>query len=262
VPAQQEGVAEDVQAQALHGVGDMVCRMAEVQQAASARLELWWQQWANADDSPSSLHKYACWFKHRGPLGSKQHYLYDLSMPRQLQRQLLLLRTFNLKLGVHLHKFSASASPLCRHCGSCEDELHVLHACPTYGVLRVVYGIPSTPDVGMFDTVGPWPIAQYVRACMKLPEQEHADEVSTDSEFDDGSGDESVDGYQDGSFAERAWHAQLHVQGLRQPVRLALTRLWQCSTVLRCLLVVLLIVWFVYLLPIWALDAYRVDVKI
>ena len=202
----EEEEEEDVLIPTVPWVGDMVCDMADVQRAASTRLELWWQQWASEETAPSHLRKYACWFKHRDHLGSKDHYLYDLAMPRQLQRQLLLLRTFNLKLGTHLHRFNASVPSLCRHCGLCEDELHVLHHCPAYNVLRVIHGVNGTPGVEVFDTPGPLPVARYIRACLKLPE--HTGDVSTDSAAGDSSGDESDACMQEGRFVERAMRTQ------------------------------------------------------
>jgi hypothetical protein len=243
VPAQSaEGVeAEDVGVPTVPWLGDMVCRMAEVQQAASGRLELWWQQWATDTATPSQLHKYACWFKHRDHLGSKDHYLYDLKMPRQLQRQLLLLRTFNLKLGTHLHRFNPHASPVCRHCGMVEDELHVLHTCSAYSVLRVIHGIPGMPSVDVFDTPGPIPVARYIRACLKLPE--HAGSVSTDRE-----GEESDFSLEDGSFVERASRAQLHARKLWYMIRLVVAGEWQRTTVFRYLFLVLfcgLVCWLI-----------------
>jgi hypothetical protein len=240
IPAQPADGSPDTLVPTVPWVGDMVCHMSEVQQAAGARLELWWQQWADAEDAPSLLHKYACWFKHRDHLGSKNHYMYNLSLPKQLQRQLLLLRTFNLKIGVHLHKFNASISPSCRHCGLPEDELHVLHNCPAYNVLRVVHGIPSTPDVDMFDTLGPMPIARYMRACLKLPE--HDGNVSSDTELEEESDDDSDFGSQDGSFAERALRAQQYAQRIRRAICLALTaRGWQGAMVVRFLFLVLFV---------------------
>ena len=176
-------------------MGDMVCDIKQVNEAVSGRLKEWWQRWhSNEEGTPVQMHRYADWFKCRDHLDKKGHYLFDASMPRQLQRRLLQLRTFNLKLGVHQHKFGSRQSSSCQHCGGMEDEQHLLHHCQAYRELRTTHGIPVAVGPEVFTLSGPLTVAKYITACLKLPlhreddvhvhtpNAQHESEESTDSE--------------------------------------------------------------------------------
>jgi sorting nexin-29 len=150
--------------------------LGELQLACDSLLEQWWRQWGNGEaaEAGARLRQYAGWFKQWRHLQAKHHYLFDCSMPKQLQRHLLRLRAFNLTLAVHVSKWgssptsatSAGPGPRCQWCGNIEDEQHVLFSCPAYAELRARYGIPCHATAELFTGRGAWQVARFVRAVL------------------------------------------------------------------------------------------------
>ena len=150
-----------------------------VQQACSARLEHWWHHWRADPATPKQLQQYAQRFKCRDHLQQQRHYLYTLgqdhlspapaTVPHQLQRYLLRLRTFNLHLACHTSKWRAAGCQICPVCDLdvVEDEMHFLCSCPAYNGLRRQYVVPSVDSAAPMRQPGPAALARFVRAAWK-----------------------------------------------------------------------------------------------
>jgi hypothetical protein len=156
----------------------MVFNLQELQVASDFMLERWWEQWRDPGAASTQLHQYATWLKHWRHLEAHDHYLYQCKMPKQLQILLLRLRTFNLKLATHVHKWGGrgeqATGPGCRRCQRTwqgqlptEDEQHVLFECPSYAGLRQQYGIPCRPDARVFLGEDAWQTARFLRAALR-----------------------------------------------------------------------------------------------
>jgi hypothetical protein len=157
-----------------------VFALTELQLACEQLLDTWWQRWGATTQPAAGSHvrQYALWFKAWPHVEAKQHYLYDSNMPKQLQYGMLQLRTFNLKLAVHVAKWRAKGveaahapEPACQWCTAGENEQHVLYECPAYADLRHKYSIPVLPDVAMFTDGSAACVPRYIRAVMRRREQ-------------------------------------------------------------------------------------------
>jgi sorting nexin-29 len=168
------GAAEGQQA-VIHGpwhAADQEFDLKEVHHACGRWLEAQWDAWAVDTDNPVRRSKhvqtYAQQFRHRQHM-CKRQYLYDRSMPAALQYKLLQLRTFNLKLAVHVSRWQGTA-PGCRFCSATEDEHHIMHGCPAYGSLRQRYGLNGRGGPHVFQQPGADRVARYLRAALRLRE--------------------------------------------------------------------------------------------
>jgi hypothetical protein len=210
----------------------LVFDLDELQMACEHRLERQWQVWQQPDcvDSKPQLRQYALMFKHWEHVDSKEHYLFEASMPKQLQYLLLRLRTFNLTLAAHVHKWGGrgerAAGPACGMCGEAETEQHLLFDCPAYAHLRSRYAIHAHSQACLFTSDRACNTARYVRAVLRMRENHGAEGEVTYHMCDN-----------------TAW-------GLRSQAVLL--------TAVSLMLIVGVVVSLLVLTHLWALDAYRV----
>jgi hypothetical protein len=143
-----------------------VFNMREVGHACCKCLEDWWCQWRGDPDSTGQIQQYGRLFLHRQHLDMENNYLYRLRIPCHLQRQLCLLRCFNLQLGVHSHK--PGTTRMCMACsgGHVETEQHLLHECSAYSQLRQRFGICAQQPHRCFQVQSAMGTAKFVQRAM------------------------------------------------------------------------------------------------
>ena len=149
----------------------------EVHHAFHTGIEAWWQQWCDSDRY--TLREYARQFKCRDHLNTQDNYLLQRSMPRALQRTLLLFRCFNVHLNRHTAKWQGEGHlhdrAICQCCSMevVEDEAHVLHSCPRYQHLRQRYAVPPVPQPSYYMPATARKAAGFVKAALHLRTQPH-----------------------------------------------------------------------------------------
>ena len=143
--------------------------------ACAQQLDAWWQQW-QCDEAAAGgklVHQYACMFKHWGHLEAKEQYLFGTTVPQQLQRLLLQLRCFNIKLATHTHNWGGRTEqqrgPNCRlcHMDAVESEYHLLFECPAYADIRTKYGVPNQAHACMFTGDDAKRTARFLRCALR-----------------------------------------------------------------------------------------------
>jgi hypothetical protein len=153
-------------------------KLTDVQSAFEDGVESWWQMWRHS--TRYTLRVYATLFKCRRHLNWEDNYLRRACMPYSSQRQLLLFRSFNAQLNKHTAIWEVKAgrghAPARALCGCCdmgvvEDEVHVLHDCPRYQLLRGRYQVPMVPQVQLFLPATAHRMGGFVKAALQLREQ-------------------------------------------------------------------------------------------